>query len=450
VRASGWKQEGHPENDVAEMILLFVSTQGGIEGDVRMTGHSFYRHREKLSTVFPLYILLILAGLFVFSVLTTRAASPGIGSESLWAQRMANSEILRRGISIAYNQEGKAQWGYETGLFLQSVYGVWEKTGRQVYFDYVKTVMDSFVNPNGSIDSYDPKEYNLDQINSGKMLLALYQRSREKKYKKAATLLMNQLESHPRTREGGFWHKKIYPWQMWLDGIYMEAPFYAEFSKMFNRPNGFDDAANQILIIAEHTWDFKTGLFFHGWDESKQQKWADPAKGRSPNFWGRAMGWYAMGIVDVLDFLPDDHPKRKVIVALFQKMIHSLLKYQDPETGLWYQMLDQGKREGNYFEASASSMFVYAMAKGVRKGYLDRDVTPAMEKAYNGIIAHLVKSDQDGTLHLTQICKVAGLGGNPYRDGSFDYYVHEPKVSDDLKGVGPFIMASLEMENLKN
>ena len=430
------------------MISIHKTDRTGV--NVRLACNLFFHHWATSLKVFPLFALLILAGPGTFSVRTARAASPGTGGGSPWSLRMANSEILRRGTSIAYTREGRASWGYETGLFLQSIYRIWEKTGRQVYFDYVKTVMDLFVNPNGGIDTYDPKEYNLDQINSGKVLLALYQKSNEKKYKKAIVLLMSQLESQPRTREGGFWHKKIYPWQMWLDGIYMEAPFYAEFSKMFNRPDGFNDVANQILLIAVHTRDSKTGLFFHGWDESRQQSWADPVTGRSPNFWGRAMGWYAMGIVDVLDFLPDNHPKRKAIVALFQTMIKSLLKVQDPQTGLWYQVLDQAKREGNYFEASASSMFVYALAKGVRKGYLNGDAVPFIRKAYNGLIDHLIKTDQDGSVHLTHICKVAGLGGNPYRDGSYDYYIREPKVSDDLKGVGPFILASLEIEGMND
>jgi len=391
--------------------------------------------------------------LAVSTLLHTFCATPGSKARAAstdlpWSQRMADSEMQRRGISIAYQKGGKAVWGYETGLFLQSLLRIGERTGLQKYSDYVNTIMDSFVNPDGSIQSYDPAEYNLDQINSGKAVLALYHKTRQDKYKKAAFLLMKQLETQPRTREGGFWHKKIYPWQMWLDGIYMASPFYAEFSKTFNRPKGFDDVADQILFIARHTRDAKTGLFYHGWDESKVQKWADPMTGCSPNFWGRAMGWYAMGIVDVLEYLPAEHSKRARIVSLFQTMVHDLVKFQDSETGLWYQVMDQGKKSGNYLEASASSMFVYAMAKGVRRHILGQEYVAVARKAHEGILRHLVVTDPEGSVHLTQICKVAGLGGKPYRDGSYTYYVNEPRVSDDLKGVGPFILASLEIEGL--
>jgi unsaturated rhamnogalacturonyl hydrolase len=189
-------------------------------------------------------------------------------------------------------------------------------------------------------------------------------------------------------------------------------------------------------------------LFYHGWDESRQQRWADPVTGRSPSFWGRAMGWYAMGIVDVLDFLPADHPKREKIISIFQSMSRAVVKYQEQETGLWYQVVDQGKREGNFLEASASAMFVYAMAKGIRNGHLDDEYLPAVKKGYHGIINHLIQVEPNGLVNLTQVCRVAGLGGNPYRDGSYEYYVSTPIEANDLKGVGAFILASVEMEKM--
>ena len=363
-----------------------------------------------------------------------------------WSVRMAESEMQRRGDSFLFNDSAKSSWVYETGVFLKSLEQVWRQTGDDKYFNYIRTVADSYVEPDGNIKTYEVEEYNIDNVNCGKVLLTLYNQTHEEKYKKAAFLLMQQLETHPRTKEGGFWHKKIYPWQMWLDGIYMGAPFYAEFSKMFGRPEGFDDVANQIIFIANHTRDPNTGLFYHGWDESKQQKWADPVTGCSPNFWGRAMGWYAMSIVDVLDFLPADHPKREKILAIFRDMWEAIVKYQDQETGLWYQVLDQGKREGNYLEASASSMFVYAMAKAIRNGYLGEAYLPAVKKGYDGIIKNLINVNPDGSVDLTHVCRVAGLGGNPYRDGSYEYYISTPVENNDLKGVGPFIMASVEME----
>jgi unsaturated rhamnogalacturonyl hydrolase len=361
---------------------------------------------------------------------------------------MADSEIHRRGNALKYGgSDPKAKWNYQTGLFLKSLLHLWQDTDDLKYYSYIKEVIDSYVDKNGSIKTYKKEDYNIDKINSGKVLLALYQYSQDEKYKKAASLLKEQLETHPRTQEGGFWHKKRYPWQMWLDGIYMGSPFYAEFSILFNQPEGFDDVARQILLIDVHTRDPNTGLRYHGWDESNKQKWADPYTGCSPHFWGRAMGWYAMALVDVLDFFPLDHPDRDQILYILIDLVTSIAKYQDQDTGLWYQIVDLGHRRGNYLEASASSMFTYAIAKSVRKGYIDDAYWQVAEKGYRGLLNHLTKVESNGLVNLTQICSVAGLGGNPYRDGSFEYYINEPIVSNDLKGVGPFIMASLQIEN---
>ncbi len=367
-----------------------------------------------------------------------------------WSIRMADAEMQRRGDSFLYNENVKTSWVYETAVFMKGLEQVWRQTGEEKYFAYIKKFVDSYVEPEGSIKTYELEEYNIDHVNPGKLLLTLYNATQDEKYKKAAFLTMKQLESHPRTKEGGFWHKKIYPWQMWLDGIYMGSPFYAEFAKMFERPEAFDDIANQIIFVANHTHDPNTGLYYHGWDESKQQKWANPATGCSPNFWGRAIGWYAMGIVDVLDFFPNDHPKREQIIGILRNIASGVQKYQDEKTGLWYQVMDQGGREGNFLEASASSMFVYALVKAARNGYLDQHYLAVAEKGYRGILENFIKVEPDGRVTLTQICQVAGLGGKPYRDGSYEYYISTPIVDNDLKGVGPFIMASVEMERLQH
>ena len=243
-------------------------------------------------------------------------------------------------------------------------------------------------------------------------------------------------------------HLLIYPYQMWLDGIYMALPFYAEFGKTFGEPAAFDDVAHQIILIEKHTRDAKTGLLYHGWDESKQQRWANRETGCSPHFWGRAVGWYVMAIVDVLDYLPPDHPKRPDILAIFECAIEALVKVQDQSTGLWYQVLDQGNREGNYLEASGSCMFVYSIAKAVRQGYLPKSSLEVARKGYHGILDHLIHVDEQGLVNLEKICSVAGLGGTPYRDGSYEYYVCEKIATNDYKGVGPFILASIEMEQI--
>jgi unsaturated rhamnogalacturonyl hydrolase len=356
--------------------------------------------------------------------------------------------MKRRGDSLFFGKDARARWAYETGVFLKGLEALWMRTGDVKYFEYLKAVMDSYLAPDGSISTYKPEDYNLDNINCGKVLLTLFEKTGDEKYRKAALLLMKQLESQPRTREGGFWHKQIYPYQMWLDGIYMASPFLAQFSRMFDRPAGFDEVASQILWIESHTRDARTGLLYHGWDESKAQEWADPKTGLSKSFWGRAMGWYAMGIVDVLDFMPEKHPRRKALIGVLRRLSTAVTSYQDGATGLWYQVVDQGKRDKNYLEASASSMFVYALAKGARKGYLGKEYAAVARKGYEGLVKHLIRTDADGSVHLTQICSVAGLGGPQKRNGTFEYYVSEPVVANDLKGVGAFLMAGMEIDQL--
>jgi unsaturated rhamnogalacturonyl hydrolase len=326
---------------------------------------------------------------------------------------------------------------------------VWLQTNERKYYEYIKRNIDEFVRPNGDIRTYRLEEYNLDQINEGKLLFLLYNETGDERYKKAACLLRKQLQTHPRTSEGGFWHKQIYPHQMWLDGIYMASPFYAEFARRFSEPEAYDDVARQIVLAGKHTHDPGTGLFYHGWDESRSQQWANPETGCSPSFWGRAMGWYAMAIPDVLDHFPEDHPKRDSLLAIFQDLVRGIVAVQDKASGVWYQVLDQGGREGNYLEASASCMFVYALAKGGRKGYLDRGTLDAARRGHDGILEQFVKVDDSGLVNLTGICSVAGLGGEPYRDGSFEYYVSEKVIANEYKGLGAFILASVEMECLE-
>jgi unsaturated rhamnogalacturonyl hydrolase len=235
---------------------------------------------------------------------------------------------------------------------------------------------------------------------------------------------------------------------MWLDGIYMASPFYAEFASRFGEPEGFDDVAHQIILIQEHIRDPTTGLLYHAWDESRSQHWADPQTGCSPHFWGRALGWYAMAIPDVLDHLPLDHPQRDRLVTIFRAAMDAVVRVQDPDSGVWYQVLDQGDRRGNYLESSASCMFVYALTKGVRKGYLDGQYLAAARRGYDGILREFITVDDQGMVNLDGICAVAGLGGSPYRDGSYGYYVGEKVIANEYKGVSPFIMASLEMERM--
>lgn len=358
-----------------------------------------------------------------------------------WPIRTADTILARRPVLAE-------KWNYEAGLILKALEQVWRVSGDPKYFAYIKENVDRFVDETGNIRTYRREEYNLDQVNSGKALLFLYRETGDSRYAAAARLIREQLRTQPRTGEGGFWHKKIYPHQVWLDGLYMAAPFYAEWAALFDEPEGFDDLAGQLLSIYRHARDEKTGLLYHGWDESKNQSWADPVTGCSPCFWGRAMGWYAMALVDVLDYMPLTHPSREQLRENLGQIAAALIRVADPATGLWYQVLDEGDRAGNYLEASASGMFIYAFLKGARLGYLGPDYKNRALAGFEGMIRQFVRLDEQGWVHLDGICRVAGLGRfspeQPYRDGTFRYYIGEPVVSDDYKGVGPFILAGVE------
>jgi unsaturated rhamnogalacturonyl hydrolase len=277
-------------------------------------------------------------------------------------------------------------------------------------------------------------------------VLLVYRVTHQAKYQKAAKFLRDQLAVQPRTASGGYWHKQIYPNQMWLDGAYMAEPFRAEYAATFQQPGEFDDIAKQLLLMDSKMRDPKTGLMKHGWDESKQMAWADKTTGLSPEVWARAMGWYCMALVDVLDWFPKDHPRRGALVRALKRTARAVAKFQDAKTGLWWQVMDRGERAGNYFEASASCMFVYALAKGVRMGYLQRSYEANARRGWQGIQKTFVTTPVDGSLVLNGTVKVGGLGGTPYRSGTYEYYVGEKTQANDAKGVGAFLLAGSEME----
>jgi unsaturated rhamnogalacturonyl hydrolase len=344
--------------------------------------------------------------------------------------------------------DGKpAKWAYEQGIILKGFEGIWMNTADAAYFDYIKKSMDFFVTDDGQIKTYKQGDLNIDNVNNGKILLLLYRVTGKAKYLSAARLLREQLQQQPRTNEGGFWNKKVYPYQMWLDGLYMGQPFYAEYAWLAKEDTAFNDIANQFIWMEKHVRDAKTGLLYHGWDESRQQKWANKTTGTSPDFWGRAMGWYAMALVDVLDYFPTNHPKRNELIGILNRLTKAIEKVQDKNSGMWWDILNMPGKKNNYLETSASSMFVYAIAKGVRKGYLPAQKISVAKNAYDGIVKKYIKVE-DGQTNLYGTVKVSGLGGKPYGDGSYEYYVGEHVVVNDPKGVGAFLLASNEMEML--
>ena len=365
--------------------------------------------------------------------------SSALPTELPWSQRIAASALAR------YDMD-QSRWHYKHGLLFKGVYDLWQQTGNGRYWQALVVYGDRFVGESGEINTYRLDDYNIDNINAGKMLFPLYRETGEQRYRLAMDSLREQLRHHPRTNEGGFWHKQIYPYQMWLDGIYMGSVFYAEYAATFAEPEAFDDIAFQFITIEKHTRDPQTGLLYHAWDESRQMPWANPVTGCSSHFWSRAIGWYVMAIVDALDVFPPDHPACADFVTILERTLTAVSHYQDKATGLWWQILDQGDQAGNYLEASGTSMFVYAIAKGVRHGYLDKKWLSVAKRAFAGLLTHLVTIDDRGLVDLNGICSTAGLGGVPYRDGSFEYYVNEPIITNDLHGVGAFLNAAVQLE----
>jgi len=368
-----------------------------------------------------------------------------ISKDAKWSDKMALTLMKRHPESYMLDDSKKPKWDYVHALVLHSIEELYKKNPDPRYKAYVRSYVDELVQADGTIKTYEFDKFNIDLVVPGRLLFDIYATSKEDKYLKALQQIRKQLQEQPRTASGGFWHKQIYPNQMWLDGLYMGEPFYAQYTVTFENGKSLDDIAKQFELIQLHATDPKTGLLYHGWDESKEMPWANKETGNSPNFWSRALGWYVMALVDVLDYFPKDHPKHKELVTYLNNASAALAKYQD-KSGLWYQVTDKGGQKGNYLEASGSSMFAYAFAKGANKGYLPAKYKKMANKAFDGLTKVLIKKvDEDGGITLTNCCQVAGLGGNPYRDGSYDYYVNERKKDNDPKATGPFILAAIEL-----
>lgn len=339
----------------------------------------------------------------------------------------------------------KSSWNYEDGCVLKGVMDLYESTGDKQYFEFVKKYAASYIDDEGNLEGFNPKRYHLDDINSGKVLFDLYEQSGDKKYRQAIENLYYQILVQPRTREGNFWHKDIYPYQVWLDGLYMVMPFYIKYEKKFGSKEKLQDIYNQFVAVRKRLRNPSTGLYYHGYDESRTERWANKETGVSRNFWGRAIGWYVMALVDVLGELDDNEKAiHKEIKLMFIELMDIMLKYQDKETGMWYQVVDKVKSEGNYLETSATLMISYSLLKGSRLGYLSKEHKEAALKAFDGTVKQYL-IETDGRYSLDGICSVAGLGNVPYRDGSYEYYLSEKIVSNDPKGVGAFLMAYSEV-----
>lgn len=378
------------------------------------------------------------------------ADMPPTENSLYWTRALAESVRMRRGDSLAYRPvvpagERNARWTYTTGLLTLAMDKVGEFLDTPVYREFARDTIGSFIGRDGEIATYELSEFNIDKINSGKMLLRLYEDTGEERFRLAADRLLQQMEAHPRTSQGAFWHKQRYPYQLWLDGVYMAAPFLLKAAVMFDQPHWIGDAVNEFKVAREHMRDPATGLYYHAWDEKREQFWADPETGLSSHFWGRGLGWFAMALVDTLDELPADAEGRSDLEAQIRELADTVVEFQNAD-GVWYQVLDQPDRTGNFREASATAMFTYFLARGLNQGTLDSSYADAARRGYAGLVSNFFAIESDGTVSLTGICEVAGLGFG--RDGSWDYYMGTPIVTNDEKGLGPALLAGLEVARL--
>ena len=335
------------------------------------------------------------------------------------------------------------KWNYIDGCMITACLSLYKTTKDEKFLEFSRSFIDYFVKDGGVINTYDPKEYNLDNVNQGKNLFTLYDLTGEQRYRDAIDTIRSQLDTQPRTKEGNFWHKDIYPWQVWLDGTYMAQPFYMEYETRYNGMMGCQDSYRQFMNIQKHMKDPVTGLYYHGYDESRQMYWANPETGCSPNFWLRAMGWFLVAMVDVLERM--DEQMYYEYLAMLKDAVEAMIRFQNEESGMFWQVIDKAGVPGNYLETSGSALFAYAVLKAVRLGYLPKRFAAYGEKAFYGTCDRYLGVSSDGKLQLSGICLVAGLGGAQHRDGSLEYYFSEPVVENDAKGVGPLLLAYTEM-----
>ena len=374
-----------------------------------------------------------------------------------YSVRMIRSEMQRNpDATYLDGRNGVRKWNYTTGLELKSFMDAADRYDLPEVVAYVKEWADTMATEKGKVFGYKKSNYNVDHICPARIYFDLHDMygDQDKRYRRVTRMIREQIDSQPRTKSGEFWHKQIYPNQVWLDGFYMALPFYAEYTRRYapkeQRDSLFADIVHQFVAGAENTYDPATGLFRHAWDESKSMFWCDPQTGLSAHAWGRATGWYAIALVEVLDYLPEDHPGYKTLIGQLNYFLEVLPKWADPKTGMWYQVLDCPERKGNYQEATCSIMFTYAFLKGLRKGYIDDSHADYIKGLYQKFIDRFIKENPDGTISMTDCCAVGGLGGKQMRKGDFDYYLSEPIIDNDCKGVGPFIWASLEWEAMNN
>ncbi len=361
-----------------------------------------------------------------------------------------NSDAAHPMWNIEKIRSGKPnKWNYIDGCMITALLRMYEITGIRKYLDFSDGFVSAFVNEDGTVGTYSVDEYNLDNVRPACNLFTLYDLTGKEKYRKAMDTVRSQLDTMPRTNEGNFWHKKIYPYQVWLDGMYMAQPFYVEYEKRFNKMSGCIDSYKQFQNVRRLMRDEETGLYYHGYDESREMYWADKETGCSPNFWLRATGWFMASLVDTAEAMGEQlYNEYRTLQDMLKELADSLLKYMDKESHMFYQVIDKKDAQGNYLETSGSALIAYALLKGVRLGYLPKRYADIAEEIFYGITDRYLSKNEDGTPKLGGICLVAGLGGEQHRDGSLEYYFSEPVVENDAKGTAPLLLAYTELPGL--
>lgn len=366
--------------------------------------------------------------------------------EQPWSLRMTNTTLQRWPHGHYRVSEPVLRWNYQLSVLLEGMEAEWMRTGDKAVFGYIRETMDQLVQQDGSIPTYQPSAQSMDDILLGRQLLLLYRVTHENKYLKAAHLIRAQLVTQPRNTSGGYWHSGNFPDQMLLDDEYMLAPFLAEYAKTFNEPQDFTDITKQFVLLEDHTRDSASGLLYQEWNEPRTEMWVNKTTGTSASFWGRGTGWYIMALVDALPYYPLHSSDRSRLLAILNRTAEAIVRYQDKESGLWYEVMDKPQEKGNYQESSAAGMFVYALAKGVRLGFLPKEYSVNAQRGWQGMLDHFVQIGPGDTVTITGTVKGIDLGSAPSHDGSFAYYISAPVISNDPKGVGAFLLASTEME----
>ncbi|MEO7975906.1 glycoside hydrolase family 88 protein [Flavobacterium sp.] len=367
-----------------------------------------------------------------------------IPNDSKWSERTALTILNNYPKAWQIDSNEKPKWDYKMGFLLFSFEKLYQKTNDAKYLNYIKQYADEFIDDSGNIAKYEVKEYNIDYINPGKVLFNLYEITKEEKYRKALLQLRNQLENQPRTASGGFWHKQIYPNQMWIDGLYMAEPFYTQYTVTYENGKSLNDIARQFELAHDNMIDKTTGLIYQCWDESKEIGWSNKETGTSPTIWGRGNGWYMMALIEVLDYFPKSHPKYKVLVKYLNEISKNIIRHADV-SGLWYQVADKPALKGNYLEPSASAMIIYAFAKGASKGYLSSKYKKSAQKSFISFTKQFVRLNEKGEVNILNVSPSVGLGGKPFRDGTNEYYITGKTKDNGSPALAAFILSAIEL-----